>query len=1019
MSCRLTRLILITQTVLCSFVINAQTLDVDKAIRLSKDDKFQEFINYVTPYERNIDSMKIHDQVKLIEHLAFAYSKTDQYKKSSESYLHAIDILEDAALDKELMRRYIDISKSIVHLPSGNFANQEAIPILQKCLTKINKNTNAYNADICELRALKAAIHFEMGEFETGFYEMDTVEQLSNSVPDSLQSKIQKRKLSTLVKGFTASQQPQKVINVSEQLLSIAKKEDDSITIVYYHSQLGIGYFQLSEYEKSERHLSNAIEYIIPLYGPESPRAIQGYNNLGVINMKLERYDVANQYYEKNKILIPKYFGEESARMGQLYFNLGVSNFQRAAYTKAKEYFKNSMAIRQATQGQNHLDVAHCMQLIGQCNQQTNNFEQADKWLQKSLDIRISKSNPNDPEITRLHTAIAANAIKLGQKEKGLSNLSKACTSLGYNEVKPFEFDSCLIPSLLLPIVRSYILFHAGEYEEQAKDADYFAAEKYIDIADSLHQYIKYHFDDPATRRQVLSDFNSIHGAKIFHYYQRYRTHPSEELIAKAFNTLEESNNSYLYELKTERGKTLDAPKEWIEEKRILQDSIASIKLAISNTTDRDQEEEHLRLINKLNNTNKSYYSLLEKIKKQAPKFYNAAFKFPTSSYEDFKDILASDETILCYYAGHIDAFVLKLSQNNNEFIRLCETDSVIPKISPFIEAIQERISVPELNKHGAELYSLLIQPLDLGDTRKVVITSNGALSLLPFEILYDDNKKEYIGKSFDISYRHSLTLKSKGPSQKVENILAMAPMTPGASESGWLRRDLNDIFRNEIDDLPGSKKEIEAIGELFDTKSFAGPDASETAFKKNAANMQVIHLATHGFVNHDNPNKSRLYFNAEKDTLEDGLLHAFEIVNLPLEAELVTLSACNTGVGRIEDGEGIASLGRAFTYAGCDNQLISLWPVNDRTTQQIMQLFYQNIHAGMGKSDALIDAKRKYMTQVPTEFKHPYYWAGFVYYGDNLPLNIKKRGNGLIKWSLGIACLLLALLIFRRIQRR
>ena len=116
---------------------------------------------------------------------------------------------------------------------------------------------------------------------------------------------------------------------------------------------------------------------------------------------------------------------------------------------------------------------------------------------------------------------------------------------------------------------------------------------------------------------------------------------------------------------------------------------------------------------------------------------------------------------------------------------------------------------------------------------------------------------------------------------------------------------------------------------------------------------------------------------------------------------------------GKIQNGEGISSLGRAFAYANCPNQLISLWPANDKSTTQLMTYYYENLKAGLGKSKALTEAKRKYLASAPEIFKHPYYWAGFVYYGQDDPLNL---GSNMPLWAWGLICIgILAIILFNR----
>ena len=142
-----------------------------------------------------------------------------------------------------------------------------------------------------------------------------------------------------------------------------------------------------------------------------------------------------------------------------------------------------------------------------------------------------------------------------------------------------------------------------------------------------------------------------------------------------------------------------------------------------------------------------------------------------------------------------------------------------------------------------------------------------------------------------------------------------------------------------------------------------------------------------HAFINDDEPLFSGLLFSETiPDTSsEDNFLHAYEIYNLDLNADLVILSACNTGAGAIQKGEGVMSLARAFAYAGCPNTVMALWQADDAATKEMMQIFHQYLSEGYGKAEALQLARGAYLEQ--SDRIHPFYWGAFVLMGDDLPV--------------------------------
>jgi CHAT domain-containing protein len=180
---------------------------------------------------------------------------------------------------------------------------------------------------------------------------------------------------------------------------------------------------------------------------------------------------------------------------------------------------------------------------------------------------------------------------------------------------------------------------------------------------------------------------------------------------------------------------------------------------------------------------------------------------------------------------------------------------------------------------------------------------------------------------------------------------------------------------------LPATKTEVETIARDFPKSStlLLGPDATETLFKMLPLEQyRVLHLALHGYADIEYPDRSALIFAPEQGGANDGLLDVREIRGLHLKARLVTLSACNTGVGMIGATD-IANLGNAFIEAGAESVVSSLWDLDDNTTERLMTFFYKKLADHESKSKALRDAQLSLLNEgVP-----PYYWASLDMLGD------------------------------------
>jgi CHAT domain-containing protein len=170
----------------------------------------------------------------------------------------------------------------------------------------------------------------------------------------------------------------------------------------------------------------------------------------------------------------------------------------------------------------------------------------------------------------------------------------------------------------------------------------------------------------------------------------------------------------------------------------------------------------------------------------------------------------------------------------------------------------------------------------------------------------------------------------------------------------------------------PFIRDEVAALRELLpDAKVLVGPDACEAKLREYAPGAGKIHIAAHGIFRSDNPMFSSL-------KLGDRWLNLFDIFSLQLGAELTTLSACETGMSAVQEGDELLGLARGCLYAGTPSLVVSLWTVNDRSTSLLMRRFYEALQGGASKSGAL----RSAMLEVKKEFPHPYYWAPFILLG-------------------------------------
>ncbi len=238
----------------------------------------------------------------------------------------------------------------------------------------------------------------------------------------------------------------------------------------------------------------------------------------------------------------------------------------------------------------------------------------------------------------------------------------------------------------------------------------------------------------------------------------------------------------------------------------------------------------------------------------------------------------------------------------------------------------------------------------------------------------------DFLVKHFSIQYINSLTLWQQARENKSSSngkMLGFAPLY-APERVHTARNETLSLTRRMLSPLKGADDEIKALAERYWGDFFFGEQAHESQFK-NATKEKyaVIHLAMHGLLNYDAPALSSLAFaETMNDSTEDNFLHAYEIAALHIQSQLLVLSACETGIGQNQSGEGTLSLARYFLLAGTPALIATRWQVNDQTTGMLMQLFYEELYKGKTIAEALHQAKVNYLANAKGDAQHPFFWA-------------------------------------------
>jgi CHAT domain-containing protein len=387
--------------------------------------------------------------------------------------------------------------------------------------------------------------------------------------------------------------------------------------------------------------------------------------------------------------------------------------------------------------------------------------------------------------------------------------------------------------------------------------------------------------------------------------------------------------------------------------------------------------------------------------------------------YQPFDPKAKNEKTM--WGAPRYVAYVLR-REGEPAAIDLGVAQDIDKLVGDFRAALNDREST-SYKEVAQELFGKLIKPLQssLSGVNRLLLSPDGALNLVPFAALIDEHG-EYVAQRFETTYltsgRDLLSLAAPAPARGRPMVMADPAYDQSTSAGPPLDLRSSDLDRSGLRFYPlaGAAAEAKALQGLLKLDAqevLTGANATEEKLK-GLHGPRILHVATHGFFLSDQQVAAAALRPVETPPLplgenpllrsglalaganlrrsgdsDDGILTAAEAAQLDLRGtELVVLSACETGLGDVQQGEGVYGLRRALVLAGAQAQLVSLWKVADAKTPMLMVDYYQRLLKGEGRSAALREAQQAMIANPTT--RHPYYWAAFVPIGDWTPLATK-----------------------------
>lgn len=716
------------------------------------------------------------------------------------------------------------------------------------------------------------------------------------------------------------------------------------------------------------------------------------YNDLGFAYNQLD-VDKSLDYYEQAAAMYEKLHGKDHPKMAIANTNLGRAYYSLELYGDAINFFEAALAIWKKIHKQAHPSQAFVLTNLGQTYAKLNDLKASIGYYEKALAIYIASQGKKHPDVAYTYNLIGNTFKSQDKYDSALVNYQNAIIA------NVSDFSSLDIGTN--PSFENYyngnVLLYSMMYKAQALEArhlgktlkltDLTLGLSTLQVCDKLIDKLRQQTTNESDKITLGAIANEVYadGVRISYLLSDVSFRNRKNYREQSFYFAEKSKSAVLQEAISDANAKSFAniPPEFIEEENSLKSAMALVTQKLAQKPSED-EEKYLR--ETAFHLNQSYTEFINQMEKKYPEYFNLKFNSASPSIAQLQDLLDAQTTLISYFIDEKDSRLYTYLITKKKFNI---TNQNLPAdYDKFLSGFRNSLYFQEEKAFvltSRNLYKLLIPKGIPGSTKNLVLLPAGRMSIIPFEALLTKKIKDpqtpfnqlpYLLKKFSVRYEFSAGLllqKKNKPTSTITSAKLLAP--------------ISFPEKDNLNNLPGTEKEVLEIQTLFKRQNIAcevltHKKASETAIKdENLKDFSLVHFATHGIVDEDNPELSRIFLQSDSEA-EDGNLFSGEIYNLHLNADLVTLSACQTGLGKISKGEGVIGLSRALVYAGAKNIIVSFWSVADESTAELMMKFYQNIlqNKNTNFSKGLREAKLDLLKN--GNYAAPYYWAPFILIG-------------------------------------
>jgi CHAT domain-containing protein/Tfp pilus assembly protein PilF len=908
----------------------------------------------------------------LLNNLALLYVAQGGYEKAEPLYKRALKIYEDMFSPEHLNVTTPLNNLAQLHQLRGYYA--EAETLYKRALEIRVKKLGLEHAQVANSFNNLATLYLTKGDYENA-------EPLYKSALE-IREKIYKSKHPDVATSFNnlAALYKDKgdYVKAEAFYLRALKIYEETLApgdplISNSLNNLGLLYLTKGDYERAESLLKQALKIREEKFGPKDLNVATSLNNLASLYKVRGDYERAEQLLKRALKIREEKFGSNFL-VAQSINSLAELYRAKGDYADAEMLYKQALTIFEKAFGTDHPLVAILLNNLGLLYKDTGAYEQAESFYQRALPVYEKIFGTEHPNVARLLSNLSFSCQAREDIPKAIAYLSRA------HDIREHDF----LRNLASGSERQKLVY----INQSAIETDA-ALSLHINLAPKSAEALQLAVKTLLRRKGRALDAMTDAIAAC-----RRRTSPEDQKLLDQLA----STRSQLAVL-TLRGPVTEGIEKHHANLKALEEEVEKLEAEISSRSAEFRAG--------------SAPITLDNVQKAIPP-RAALVEFFSYRPFDSKKVRKEDQFSKPRYV----AYVIR-NQGEPMWVELGDAASIDEKIASLRNALMNRRR-NDVKRLARALERRVMQPVRklLGRTRRVFLSPDGALNLIPFAALVDE-RNHYLVERYSFTYltsgRDLLRLKEKIQSKSAALVVADPDFGEDAKSGDATSRAGKGLLSSlYFSRLKHTEREATGLKALFPQAEILTQAKATEAALKQATSPQILHIATHGFFLRGTEqleqetagDGTRLVIIDQREQTEllnpllrswlglagantqsggegnDGILTALEAAGLDLwGTKLVVLSACDTGVGEVKNGDGVYGLRRALVLAGSESQMMSLWPVSDRGTRDLMIEYYKRLKVGQGRSEALRQVQL--MMLKLSNRRHPFYWASFIQSGE------------------------------------